>query len=135
MTSQVMLTNFCILGKKRSCIKIHYIFNHLDIFSESIDGLTEEQGERFQQDIRLIEKRFLGRWNAQMMSDIWWNNIRDCTQKIHKKSYKRSVLLDEVKYNDLESKILFWIVIITYFSTLILLWNLNVNHIFYFINL
>ena len=50
----VMLQNFQALGARMS-IKLHYIFSHLDYFSENLGDVSEEQGERFHQDIRTMK--------------------------------------------------------------------------------
>ena len=55
----VMLQNFKALGARIS-IKLHYLFNHLDYFPENLGDVTEEQGERFHQDIRTMEDRYQG---------------------------------------------------------------------------
>jgi hypothetical protein len=89
---EVMLKNFQALGTRMS-IKIHYLFSHLDKFPENLGDVSEEQGERFHQDIKTMEERYQGRWNANMMADYCWSLMRDCTQETHKrKSYKRSFL-------------------------------------------
>ena len=52
-----MLSKFQSLGAKMS-IKIHYLFSHLDRFPENLGELSEEQGERFHQDIKVMEERY-----------------------------------------------------------------------------
>ena len=37
---------------------------------------SEEQGERFHQDIRTMEERYQGRWDVHMMADYCWTLIR-----------------------------------------------------------
>lgn len=39
--------------------------------------MSDEQGERFHQDILCIEKRYQGRWDAKMMGDYCWFLQRD----------------------------------------------------------
>ena len=63
-----MLFNFKNLGVKMN-IKVHYSFYHLDRFPENLGDLSEEQGERFHQDIKVMEKRCQGRWDTHMMAD------------------------------------------------------------------
>jgi hypothetical protein len=41
----------------RMCIKVHFLHFHLDCFRENLGAVREEQGEMFQQDIQMIEKR------------------------------------------------------------------------------
>ena len=74
----VMLRNFQALGSRMS-IKLHYLFSQLDYFPENLGDVSKEQGERFHQDIKMMEERYQGRWDAHMMSDYCWTLIRDCT--------------------------------------------------------
>ena len=39
-------------------IKVHFVFNHLDTFPENIGAVSDEQGKRFQQDIKVTETRY-----------------------------------------------------------------------------
>ena len=50
-----MPSKFQDLGVKMS-IKVHYLFNHLDRFPSNLGDLSEEQGKRFHQDIRVMEE-------------------------------------------------------------------------------
>ncbi|GBP06198.1 hypothetical protein EVAR_3559_1 [Eumeta japonica] len=51
--------HFYQLGCNMS-IKLRYLHSHLDYFPESLGDLSEEQGERFHQDIRTMEIRYQG---------------------------------------------------------------------------
>ena len=51
-----MLQNFQAFGARMS-IELHYLFSHLDYFPENLGDVSEEQGERFHQDIRTMEER------------------------------------------------------------------------------
>lgn len=85
-----MLLHFNKLGCNMS-IKVHYLHSHLDRFPENLGDFSEEQGERFHQDIKTMENRYQGRWDAHMMADYCWNIMRDCSGRCHtRKSYKRS---------------------------------------------
>lgn len=87
-----MLINFRDLGCNMS-IKVHYLHSHLDRFPENLGDMSEEQGERFHQDIKTMEDRYQGRWDIHMMADYCWNLQRDCLNKIHSRmSHKRSFL-------------------------------------------
>ena len=89
----VMLQNFQALGARMS-IKLHYLFSHLDYFPENLGDVSEEQGERFHQNIRMMEERYQGRWDSHMMADYCWTLICDCTEQSHRqKSYKSTFLL------------------------------------------
>ena len=87
-----MLSKFQSLGAKMS-IKIHYLFSHLDRFPENLGELSEEQGERFHQDIKVMEERYQGRWDTHMMADYCWNLQRHKPFAPHtRKSYKRRLV-------------------------------------------
>lgn len=55
-----MLNCFQSLGCNMS-IKVHYLHSHLDRFPENLGDTSEEQGERFHQDIKTMEDRYQGR--------------------------------------------------------------------------
>ncbi|GBN38372.1 hypothetical protein AVEN_213581-1 [Araneus ventricosus] len=42
-------------------LKVHFLHSHIDCFSENLGAYSEEQGERFYQDIRDIERRYQAR--------------------------------------------------------------------------
>ncbi|GBP78313.1 hypothetical protein EVAR_52368_1 [Eumeta japonica] len=37
-------------------IKLHYLRNHLDKFPDNLGNYSEEQGERFHQDLKVMEE-------------------------------------------------------------------------------
>lgn len=85
-----MLSNLRDLGCNMS-IKLHYLHSHLDRFPENLGDLSEEQGERFHQDISTMEERYQGRWDSHMMADYCWCLQRDQPEVLHsRKSLKRS---------------------------------------------
>ena len=53
----------------RMSIKLHYLHSHLDKFPDNLEDVSEEQGERFHQDIKVMENRYQGPWDSLMMSD------------------------------------------------------------------
>ena len=69
--------------KCRMSIKLHFLHSHLDFFSPNMGAISDEHGERFHQDIKTMEKRYQGRWDASMMGDYVWNLLResDCDYK------------------------------------------------------
>jgi hypothetical protein len=86
-----MLRNFQALGARMS-VKVHFLFSHLDRFPENLGDVSEEQGERFHQDIRVMEERYQGRWDKNMMADYCWNLMREETGGHRRKSRKRSFI-------------------------------------------
>ena len=66
-------------------IKLHFLDSHLDFFPDNLGDYSEEQGERFHQDIKTMETRYQGRWNVNMMADYCWSIKRDIIDNFHKK--------------------------------------------------
>ena len=71
-----MLTAFRNLGCNM-CVKMHYLFSHMDRFLENLGPVSDEQGKRFHQDLKEMEARYQGRLDAVMMADYCWNLKRD----------------------------------------------------------
>ncbi|KYN01405.1 hypothetical protein ALC62_07798 [Cyphomyrmex costatus] len=69
-------------------IKIHFLHSHLDFFPENLGQLSDEQGERFHQEIRTIEERFHGKSSINMLADYCWSLIRETNDEMY--SWKRS---------------------------------------------
>ena len=84
-----MLNSFKTLGCNMS-IKVHYLHSHLDRFPQNLGDFSEEQGKRFHQDIKVMEERYQGRWDINMMADYCWCLKRDCSNIHARKSRKRS---------------------------------------------
>ena len=80
-----MLSSFRQLGCKMS-IKVLYLDNLLDRFSENLGDLGEEQVERFHQDLRPMEERY--RDNHMMMDCYWFIQREYCGEAHSKKSLK-----------------------------------------------
>jgi len=81
---EALLQSYCKLGGCRMSIKMHYLHSHLDFFRPNLTDVSEEHGERFHQDIQVMEKRYQGRWDEAMMGDYVWTLIRE-----DKQIYKR----------------------------------------------
>ncbi|QQP41298.1 Uncharacterized protein FKW44_006868 [Caligus rogercresseyi] len=67
-----MIEAFQKLGCLMS-IKMHFLFSHMEKFPENLRAMSDEQGERFHQDMRQMEERYQGRWDAVMMADYCWS--------------------------------------------------------------
>ena len=48
----------------RMFLKMHFLHSHLDFFSPNLGKLSDEQGERFHQDIFVIERWYQQGWGA-----------------------------------------------------------------------
>ena len=77
-----MLGNFRILGINMS-FKVHFLHIHLDRFSENLGDVSNEQGERFHQDIKTMEERYRQRWDIKMMADYCRNLKHDVPDSKH----------------------------------------------------
>jgi hypothetical protein len=52
-----------------TCLKIHILHAHLDVFPEFCGAVCDEHGERFHQDIAAVEERYAGKWNPATLTD------------------------------------------------------------------
>ena len=94
-----MLKNFKKLGCNMS-IKLHCLHSHLDWFSENLGDVSEEQGERFHQDIKEMERRYQGHWSASMLADYCWSLRRDEPHATYKRrSNTRSLQNKKKRFN------------------------------------
>jgi hypothetical protein len=59
------------------CPKIHFLESHLDFFPKSFGEVSDEHGERFYQDIIVMEMRYQGKWTSSMLADYCWTLKRD----------------------------------------------------------
>lgn len=74
----------------RMSLKMHFLHSHLDFFPENLGAVSDEQGERFHQDIKAMETRYQGFWNEGMMADYCWMLYRDNPAHVYKrKSYSQ----------------------------------------------
>ena len=89
---QELTRSFQVLGCNMS-IKMHFLNSHLQSFLANLGDVSDEQGERFHQDIKVMEDRYQGRWDIHMMADYCWNIQRDCTGNLHsRRAIKRKFL-------------------------------------------
>ena len=72
----------------RMSLKMLFLHSHLDFFPENLGAVSDEQGERFHQDIQAMEERYKGVWNEGMMGNFCWMLYRDDVNHPYKrKSY------------------------------------------------
>ena len=78
-------------------IKLHYLHSHLTRFPENLGDVSDEQGERFHQDISDMEVRYQGRWDTITLADYYWSIKRDdAGASYSRKSVKRHFIADDV---------------------------------------
>ena len=63
-------------------LKLHFLASHLDYFPPNLGAVNEEQGERFHQDLKDVERRYQGRWDVNMMADYCWSVARQTLPEI-----------------------------------------------------
>ena len=74
-------------------IKIHFLDSHLDKFPDNCGDFSDEQGERFHHDLKIMEDRYQGRWNKRIMADYCWSIKWDLSDMQHnRESRKRRFL-------------------------------------------
>jgi hypothetical protein len=80
-----MLDKFKLLGCKMS-LKLHFLASYLDYFPPNLGAVSEEQGERFHQDLKDVERRCQGRWDVNMTADYFWSIARDDALREHSRT-------------------------------------------------
>ena len=80
-----MLRNYRALGARMS-LKIHFFHSHQDFFPENLGDVSDEHGERFHQDIAVMETRYQSKFSPHMMGDYCWTLQREETQRGRRKS-------------------------------------------------
>ena len=91
IVSELML-NYKNLGSRMS-IKMHFFDSHLDYFPNNCGDYSEEQYERFHQDVSIMKERYKGRVDVNMVADYCWCLMRDEPGAIDKrKSVKKSFI-------------------------------------------
>jgi hypothetical protein len=87
---QNFLKTYQVAGCRMS-IKMHYLDSHQDFFRENLGDVSEEHGERFHQDCKDMEKRYMRRCDEVMMGDYIWGLMRDTDEK-HKRKSRTKVI-------------------------------------------
>jgi hypothetical protein len=58
-------------------LKIHMLHSHLDFFPYNCGMISDEQGERFHQEIATMEKWYQGMRSTSMLADYCWTLSRN----------------------------------------------------------
>ena len=83
-----LLRSYQELGCNKS-IKIHFQFSHFEQCSDNLGDYSDEQGESFYQNIKVMEERRKGRCDMKMMADFCWSIKRDKPLKKDKRFSKK----------------------------------------------
>jgi hypothetical protein len=66
-------------------LKVHSLHSHLNFLPKNLGAVSDEQGERFHQDISTMEKRYQGAWGpkyvGRLLLDVDKGFSRRCLQK------------------------------------------------------
>ena len=77
-----MIEAFRRLGNRMS-LKLHFLHLHLEFFPENLGAVSDEHGERFYQYIVVVETRYKGKSNANIMGDYCWFLQKQSETKYH----------------------------------------------------
>lgn len=75
--------------KVNMSLKVHFMHSHLDFFPENMGDVSDEHGERFHQDVEVIEQRFKGKSIPSMMADYCWALVYETTADSYNRQSKR----------------------------------------------
>ena len=84
-TVQELLQSYETLGCKMS-LKVHFLMSHMDFFPDNMGSVSDEHGERFHQDVSVVEKRYKGKWSPAMLADFCWMLQRDAPDVAYKRA-------------------------------------------------
>ena len=79
--------------EKKGCrmsLKIHVLHSHIDEFKDNMGDYSEEQDERFHQDVKSFEERYKDQYNESMMGDYIWNLVRESELTYNRQSRKKT---------------------------------------------
>lgn len=92
-----MIISYKEIGSRMS-VKMHFLNSHFNYFPANCGNYSEEQGERFHQEICEMERRYQGNWSVTMLADYCWGLKRHKPTVSHKrKSVRRHFLSEQTK--------------------------------------
>jgi hypothetical protein len=53
-------------------LKVRFLDSHLVLFAENLEAVSNENGERFHQDISKMERGYKSKWSPSMLADYCW---------------------------------------------------------------
>ena len=74
----------------RMLLKLHTLHSHIDEFKDNIGNYSEEQGERFHQNVKSFEVHYKGQYNKSMMRDHIWNIVHESELMYNRQSRKKT---------------------------------------------
>ena len=82
---QDLIKAFNAMGCRMS-LKLHMLDAHLEKFKDNMGDYSEEQGERFHQDVKEVERRYQGHYDERTMGYYIWSLVRECDLDYNRKS-------------------------------------------------
>lgn len=82
-----MLMSFKRL-KVNMTTKIHMMHQHIDFFKDNLGKISDEHGERFHQQIKKIEERFLGKRVENMLAEFVWYIFEEYDENLRYESQR-----------------------------------------------
>jgi hypothetical protein len=79
-----LLQSYKTMGCNMS-LNIHFLHSHLYFFPQNLGAASDERGERFHQDVVVMETRYQGKWRVNMLSDY----CRSIIRAVPETNYKR----------------------------------------------
>lgn len=67
-------------------LKLHLLHSHLDYIPGNLGAFSEEQGERFHQDLKELEKHCQRYWDVNIMADYCWSVKQEDTSQEHSRT-------------------------------------------------
>lgn len=58
-------------------LKMHFLMSHIQEFADNLGAFSDQHGERFHQDIKIMENRYKGKDYRNMLGDHCWHLIRE----------------------------------------------------------
>ena len=86
-----MLERYRLMACNMS-LKIHFLHSHIDFFPENLESVSDEHGERFHQDIAVMESRYQGKCSASILTYYCWSLYRDDPDAVHRRKSKSKEL-------------------------------------------
>lgn len=73
----------------RMSLKMHLLHSHLTFFPANMGAVSDEHGERFHQEMSVMESRYQGHFNPNMMGDYCWF-LQRSTEDVHRRKPRSS---------------------------------------------
>ena len=86
---QDLVDSYEQLGCNMSLI-MHFLFSHLNFFPLNCEEVSDEHGERFHQDISVMEHRYKRKWSAAILGDYCWMVKREAPETKYLRQAKRT---------------------------------------------